>query len=223
MLADYSPRMASLVHVERQALAEPLGLLILHHGRGADERDLLPLADVLDPGRALHVVSVRGPLRLPGWNGYHWYQVPRVGTPDPESFHSSYQALGKLHEELWLRTGLTPQQTVLAGFSMGAVMSYALGLGAGRPALGGVLALSGFVPTVEGWSAELESRQALRAFIAHGRHDGVIDVSFAHRARALLESGGLDVVYQESSVDHQIDRDILPFAIDWLAATLGLG
>jgi phospholipase/carboxylesterase len=215
--------MSSLIHLERPAAAEPVGLLVLHHGRGADERDLLSLANVLDPGRVLHVVSARGPLRLPGWNGYHWYQVPRVGIPDPETFHSSYDALANFHEDLWLRTGLTPAQTVLGGFSMGAVMSYALSLGSGRPVVAGLLAFSGFVPAVEGWNADLESRQATRAFIAHGRQDGVIDVSFAHRARTLLESGGLDVDYHESSVDHQIDRDILPTATDWLARTLGLG
>ncbi len=49
------------------------------------------------------------------------------------------------------RTGLTPAQTILGGFSMGTAMSYALGLGEDRPAPKGILALSGFIPTVEGW------------------------------------------------------------------------
>src|SRR5205807_6292234 len=98
------------------------------HGRGTSEQDLLPLADLLDPGRRLQVVCPRGPLELPGAPGYHWYMVPRVGHPDPHTFHSSYRLLAALHDELWERLGLRPEQTVLGGFSMGTVMSYALGL-----------------------------------------------------------------------------------------------
>ena len=71
----------SLVYRERPAARAPAGLLILHHGRGADEQDLLGLADALDPDGRLHVVTPRAPLRLPGGPGYHWYTVPRVGYP----------------------------------------------------------------------------------------------------------------------------------------------
>jgi phospholipase/carboxylesterase len=211
----------ALTYVERLAVAEPLGLLVLHHGRGADEHDLLPLADALDPGRVLHVVSARGPLQLPGWGGYHWYEVPRVGYPDSKSFDAVYRELADLHEQLWLRTGLSASRTVLGGFSMGAVMSYALGLGPDRPPPAGVLAFSGFVPTVEGWLADLEGRQATRALIAHGTRDPVIDVSFARAAHQLLEGGGLQVGYHESDVGHRIDAAVLPAAIEWLASALG--
>ena len=131
---------------------------MLHHGRGSDERDLLGLADVLDPERRLHVVSPRAPLTLPGWPGNHWYVVPRVGYPDPDTFRASYGELAALHDELWERTGVGPERTVLGGFSMGTVMSYALGLGPDRPAPAGILAFSGFIPTVEGWQPDLASR-----------------------------------------------------------------
>ena len=88
--------MSALVHRERPAAGEPLGLLVLHHGRGADEQDLLGLADVLDPERRLHVVTPRAPLVIPGWPGYHWYVVPRVGFPDPDTFHAAFTALAEL-------------------------------------------------------------------------------------------------------------------------------
>ena len=205
---------------ERPAAGEPDGLLVLHHGRGADEHDLLPLGEALDPARRLHVVTPRAPLSLPGLPGHHWYLVPRVGHPDPTSFLAAYRELAAFHDELWERTGVTPDRTVLGGFSMGSVMSYALGLGADRPVPAGILAFSGFVPTVERWQPELASRTGLRAFIAHGRRDPVIEVSFARRARDLLEAGGLDVAYHESDVAHQIDPAALALALDWLAATL---
>src|SRR5690242_17353558 len=159
-----------LTYVERPARsAEPAGVLILHHGRGSDEQDLIGLAPVLDPEERLLVVAPRAPLRVPGSPGYHWYLVPRVGYPDPESFENAYRELAALHDELWERTGIGPDRTVLGGFSMGTVMSYTLGLGGDRPPVAGILALSGFVPTVEGWQPSLEDRQATRVLIAHGR------------------------------------------------------
>jgi len=212
----------SLVFQERPAAADAAGLLVLHHGRGADEHDLLGLADVLDPERRLHVVTPGGPLTIPGWPGKHWYMVPRVGFPDPDTFFAAHAALAAFHDDLWARTGLTPAQTVFGGFSMGSVMSYALGLDPSRPAPAGILAFSGFVPTVDGWQPDVAGRAAsgLRAFVAHGRQDPVMDVAFARQARELLEAGGVPVEYHESDAAHHIDPQQIPAAVGWLAQTL---
>lgn len=212
--------MAPLVQLERPPAAEPAGLLALHHGRGTDESDLLRLADYLDPEQRLRVVSARAPLQLPGSPGYHWYLVPRVGYPDHDTFHAARAALAELHDGLWEETGVGPERTVLGGFSMGAVMSYAMALSAERPPVAGILAFSGFVPTVEDWQPSLADRTGTRAFIAHGRNDPIMEVGFAERARDLLESGGLEVSYHESEIGHQIDPAHLAEATRWLGETL---
>jgi len=211
--------MSDLVFTERPAAGDPAGLLVLHHGRGTSEQDLIGLADVLDPEQRLHVSAPRAPLQLQGWPGYHWYVVPRVGYPDPDTFRAAYADLAAYHDALWERTGTTPEQTVLGGFSMGSVMSYALGLGADRPAPAGILAFSGFVPTVEGWQPDLAGRPSLRAFIAHGRNDPIMAVDFARQARDLLTSGGLDVEYHESDAAHHIDPAHVAPAVTWLRET----
>jgi phospholipase/carboxylesterase len=213
----------ALLQLERPAAAQAEGLLVLHHGRGTDERDLLGLADMLDPDGRLRVVTPRAPLTVAGSPGYHWYLVPRVGFPDPETFFASRAALAALHDRLWEETGVGPERTVLGGFSMGAVMSYAMALGADRPAVAGILAFSGFVPTVEGWEPSFEDRRGTRAFISHGRNDPVIEVEFARRARETLEAGGLDVLYRESELGHQIEPAHLVEARDWLAETVPSG
>ncbi len=214
--------MSALVYRERPADGEAHGLLILHHGRGADENDLIGLADVLDPEARLHVVTPGGPLVRPGRPGKHWYVVPRVGYPDPETFTAAYTRLSGLHDELWTRTGISPERTVLGGFSMGSVMSYAMGLGGDRPAVAGILAFSGFLPTVEGWEPLLADRRDTRVFVAHGRNDPVISVEFARRASQVLTAAGLDVSYHESDVGHQIDPAHVQAAINWLRGTLRL-
>ena len=210
----------ALDFTERTAAGEAEGVLILHHGRGSDEHDLIGLADVLDPDRRLHVLSPGGPLQLPGWPGRHWYSVPRVGYPDPETFWAARTALAEFHDAAWERTGLSPERTVLGGFSMGTVMSYTLGLSADRPAPAGILAFSGFVPTVEGWEPSLADRTGLRAFISHGRLDPVMDIAFARSARGLLEGGGISVDYHESDAAHHIEPRVLPEAASWVAETL---
>ena len=192
---------------------------MLHHGRGSDENDLLSLADQLDPEHRLHVVTPRAPLELPGWPGFHWYVVPRVGYPDPETFHRAYEELAAFHDELWAGTGVSPSRTVLGGFSMGSVMSYALGLGENRRAPAGILAFSGFVPVVTDWEPALAGRDT-RVFVAHGRADPIMEIGFARRARALLEAGGLEVEYHESDLAHEIDPDHAAAAGEWLATTI---
>ena len=214
---------SALDYRERPAAGTAEGLLVLHHGRGADEHDLLGLADVLDPDRRLHVVTPGGPLQVPGWPGRHWYVVPRVGFPDHDTFHAAYDKLARFHDETWERTGTKPESTVFGGFSMGSVMSYSLGLGADRPTPAGIMAFSGFIPTVDGWRPEVgRAGSRPRVFIAHGRRDPVMDVRFARSARDLLTGAGMDVTYRESDAAYRIDPAHLPAAIDWVKTTLPL-
>jgi phospholipase/carboxylesterase len=209
-----------LTAIERPANGDPDGLLVLHHGRGSDEQDLMALAPVLDPERRLHVVTPRAPLRLPGSPGHHWYLVPRVGYPDPDSFRTAYVELAAFHDLVWEQTGILPARTVLGGFSMGTVMSYALGLGGDRPAPAGILALSGFIPTVDGWQPSVHDRVGTKVLIAHGRRDPVIPVTFAREAHELLQQAGFDVDYRESDAAHNVDPGDVPRAVAWLGAAL---
>jgi phospholipase/carboxylesterase len=202
---------------ERPADGEPAGLLVLHHGRGSDELDMFGLGEALDPQRRLHLLAPRAPLALPGQPGWHWYIVPRVGHPDEDTFNASVEQLGALHDEVWERTGIGPERTVLGGFSQGAVMTYALSLAPARSAPAGLLGFSGFIPTVRGWHADLAGRQDLRAFIAHGRADPVISVDFGRSAAETLRAGGIEVDYRESGGGHEIDRATFEAASAWLA------
>jgi phospholipase/carboxylesterase len=208
---------ASLVHRVRETDGEPQGALILLHGRGADEHDLVGVLDVLDPERRLVGLTPGAPLPGPG-GGRWWYHVPRVGFPDPETFHSTYPRLTGFLDGWLAERGIGWERTVIGGFSMGSVMSYATALGAGRPSPAGILVMSGFIPTVEGWEPELDSRAGLPVFITHGARDPVISVEFARDARARLELAGLDVTYHEHNGGHHIDPDTIPAMKDWMDA-----
>ena len=209
-----------LVHLIREPATEPSGALILNHGRGADEHDLYGLLDALDPERRLLGVTTGAPLTGVPPGGRHWYLVPRVGYPDPGTFAASYAALAEFADRLLADRGIGWERTVLGGFSMGAVMSYAVGLGPERPSPAAILAFSGFIPTVEGWEPDLAERAELPVLIHHGRNDPVISVEFAHRANELLSAAGLDVDYVETDAGHWLPPEIVKRAHDLVASRL---
>ena len=197
----------TLAHLVREPRGEPAGALVLLHGRGADEHDLLPFLDVLDPRHRLLGITLGGPLALPP-GGRHWYIVPRVGHPDPATFAQSYGLLGGWLAGIEQARGIDPGRIVVGGFSQGAVMALSLGLGAGRPTPAGIIAMSGFVPTVEGWAADVD-RPGLPVFVTHGRRDPVIPVAFGRAVRDLLEPSPVELTYVESDAGHYVEPRVL--------------
>jgi phospholipase/carboxylesterase len=203
-------------HRVRPPAGEPEGALVLLHGRGTDESDLFPLLDALDPDRRLVGVTPGAPLFLPP-GGRHWYVVQRVGYPDPVTFEPTRAALAAWLDALPVALGVPWERTVLGGFSQGAVMSYALGLGHGRPAPAGIVALSGFIPRVPGFALDLDGREGYPMAIGHGTYDPVIDIEFGREARRLLEDAGAGVTYRESPMAHTVDPGFLGELVGWVA------
>ena len=209
------------VHLVRDAKGKAGGALILNHGRGSDEHDLVPLLDELDPERRLVGLTTGAPLTGVPPGGRHWYLVPRVGYPDPETFASSYSGLTAFLDGFLEERGLGWERTVIGGFSMGAVMSYAVALGPGRPVPAGLIALSGFVPTVEGWQPELQGRGRLETFIHHGDQDPIISIEFARMARDLLRDGGIEADYLETDAGHWLPAQAVLEAKGLVERTFG--
>lgn len=205
-----------LAHRLRPAGGEPEGALVLMHGRGTSEDDLFGLLDALDPPRRLVGACPRGPLQLPP-GGFHWYVVPRVGLPDPGTFHDSFARLDAWLGALAESTGVPPERTVLGGFSQGAVMAWALGAGRGRPRPAGILAMSGFIPTLDGFDVDPGTLDGLPVAISHGSWDPIIAAAFGRDARDRAEAAGAEVTYLETEAPHTVDPRILGDLVDWLA------
>jgi phospholipase/carboxylesterase len=204
----------------REPAGEPEGVLVLFHGRGADEHDLFPLLGVLDPDRRLLGLTPRGPLALPP-GGAHWYELYRVGHPDPPTFRLIYARAAQWLQAIAAETEIPPERIVLGGFSQGAVMAYALAFGPGRPRPAAVIALSGFIPIVPGFELDLDPPLPPVA-IGHGTYDDVIPVEWGRRARALLEHHGAEVLYTESRMPHTIDPRFAVRLQSWLADVLAV-
>ena len=192
----------SLIHRTQQARsgeAPHPGLLLLH-GRGTDESDLLPLASELD-GR-LFTVSARAPFRFPG-GGYMWYNLDQqgVGFPDPGDLTRSLDLLRLFLSEIVEAYPIDPERLYVAGFSMGAAMSASLAL-TEPDRVAGAMVLSGYLPLHAGLAFRPQDAANHPVFVAHGTQDQVIPVSFGRQTR----------------YDHDVLRHELPER--WLASGL---
>jgi phospholipase/carboxylesterase len=184
----------------RDAAGDPAGALVLLHGRGADENDLHPLLDLLDPERRLLGVTPGGPLHLPP-GGRHWYALGGIPTPDPETFLATAPRLASFLDAL----PVPPGRILLGGFSQGTVMSWAMALGPDRPRPAAVLALSGFLPRVPGYPLDPARLAGAPVAVAHGTLDPVIPSRFGAEAAETLAAAGADVLRLESDVPHMVD------------------
>jgi len=196
-------------------------LLVLLHGIGADENDLLPIADTLDP--RFTVVSLRAPHDYAV--GYAWFQLDfrRDGTvvPHVDEARATLADLVRWLEVAPERHGTDPSRSFLLGFSQGAMMS--LGVLYRAPALlAGVVALSGRSPdNLFEAPAAPEAVARVPLLVAHGAHDDVLPIEHGRRARDAFASRARDFTYREFPIGHGISPDELALVGEWLTARLG--
>ncbi|HEY0069617.1 MAG TPA: alpha/beta hydrolase [Chloroflexia bacterium] len=190
------------------------GLLLLH-GRGADEADLMGLEAALDP--RLTVISPRAPFKL-GY-GFAWYGMGQVGSPEDETLHASLEELREFVEGVIPAYKLDPARLFVMGFSQGAVMSSALALTEPEK-VRGVIMHSGYVPVESGLDFKPDDARGKPFFIAHGMYDEVIPVRFGRHARDYLTGIGAAVTYQEYPIGHSISEESLDDLSEWLTKTM---
>ena len=199
----------------------PERLLLLIHGKGADERDLEPLVPHLDRAGRFVTVMPRAPLPMPP--GYQWYETAGLPGGGPQ-FVASVDALDDLLDEACAEYGLDRAASIVAGFSQGAALTLALGLRrasgerSGRPRPAGLLAMSGFLSTAEGLDYDFGA--APPVLLQHGTHDPLIAVELAHTAARTLSESGVPVLYREYPMQHQVAWESIQDAATWLEAVL---
>jgi len=197
-------------------------LLVLLHGVGADERDLLPLAEAFDP-RFL-CASVRGPYEAPPM-GHAWYSIDwRTSPPahDLAEAEESRKALCALLPEVVAHHGTDPARTFLLGFSQGAALALEVALT--RPDLvrGAVVHSGGALPGLEARMAPPEALAPLELLVLHGIDDEVVPVERGRKVRDLLAPRlGERLTYREHDAGHFVTQATLDDAAAWLAARAG--
>jgi len=191
--------------------------LILLHGYGADERDLLPIAHALDP--RLRAVSLQGPIALGGpmraWFNLGQDARGRISF-DPEAARAAVRSATAAVEEI---AGASPRPLLL-GFSQGA--GIALGVALLKPDLvAGVLSLSGVARALEERDhAPAEKLRGFPVFAAHGLRDPLLPIELGRDLRRALEALGVDVEWHEYPMEHMVVPEEIEDAQAWLKARL---
>jgi phospholipase/carboxylesterase len=190
--------------------------IVLLHGRGSDEHDLMGLQPGL-PQDAI-VVTPRAPFPGAPWgygDGWAWYRYLGGTTPDPAPFERSMVEIDQLLQALRSDLPVRPGPVILGGFSQGGTTAFGYALS--HPgAVNGVLLFSGFLPTHPSVAATPETVAALRIFWGHGTLDDMIPFDFAVEGRAALGQAGADLTAREYPIGHGIVPSELADANRWL-------
>ena len=210
------PALEDLAHALRRPPGEPAGALILLHGPGATEQDPIGLLELLDADRRLVCACPRGTVQLPQGIGYRWFVDREPGYPQRDTFEGSLILLGGWLEALWKVSGIAPERTVVGGFGQGAVMAWALAFAAGRPRLGGLLAVGGYIPRVSDLEYDESLLAGLPVAICHGTKDPTVPVSLAESARDRAAAAGADVLYRATDVPNILDPRVVPDVMAWV-------
>lgn len=188
----------------------PAAGVVIIHGLGADEYDLLPVVEAL-PGRAQYV-TVRGPLAHP-MGGAAWYEFDERYRPEPTSFVACFDQLRRFIAEA--REAYSMDPVYLLGFSMGSAMALATFLH--TPAdFAGVVGLSGYL--VEGCGVEFDWQAARggQVFVGHGTQDEVVPVQLGRDAQRRLLQAEACLTYREYPMGHQISDATAQDVCRWL-------
>ncbi len=205
-----------------QGAADGAPVLVLLHGRGADEGDLPGLGAELLPGAV--VVSPRAPFPGAPWGygpGWAWYRYLGRNRPEPESFERSIASLDELIGALPSLLSVRPGPVLVGGFSQGGTVSVAYALQhAGRVA--GAINFSGFLadhPSVEG---ALAAGAEARVFWGHGTGDPNIPFFLAIEGRERLQDAGAKVEARDYEIGHWIAPEEVEDAGRWAEQVLAV-
>jgi phospholipase/carboxylesterase len=203
--------------VRQSAPAQPGRCLVLLHGVGGNETNLLSLADGV--AQDTLVVFVQGPLAL-GPGQFAWFRVafteqgPRIV---PEEAESSRKALIQFLAQQQHKHGIEPGHTVIAGFSQGGIMSAGVALSAPQSVAGFGLLSGRILPELQPHIASRDALAGLSAFVGHGEYDSKLPVDWAHKSDALLRELGVAHTLQLYPIDHGISPDMQNDFLEWLA------
>jgi thioredoxin 1 len=191
-------------------------LLLLVHGFGADEQDLGGLLPYLDPDGTFATVLPRGPLSVPGSAGYGWYDF---GGDIEAGEQAAVAELDALIDEQCAALGFARSDAIFAGFSQGAGLVLALGLGllgpadATRPA--GIIVMSPALSAALAFEVD-DAARAIPVLVQHGTRDPLVPVQRSRDLAQRLQELGVPTVYREYPMEHQVAMESLQDARAWL-------
>lgn len=194
-------------------------LMVLLHGYGSDGSDLIALGQYWSPLLPDTLfVSPNAPVACAiNPAGYEWFPLQTDRTISRvEGAPAAREVIVNFLIDLWGQTGLKPKDTILVGFSQGAMMALYAGLSLDEP-IAGIVAFSGALIPSPGVAEDRAPRMPIA--ILHGDLDDVVDPDLSREAVETLTGLGYEVSYHRSlTARHGISQDMLDFATSFILA-----
>lgn len=192
-------------------------MLILLHGLGSNEQDLFSFAPLLDPKYL--ILSVQAPIAY-GFGGYAWFNIDLTsGIPSAniqQVIHARRLLSNFIHEAIE-EYNPDMDHIYLAGFSQGAIMSYALAFSEASP-IKGVVAMSGYILKEITPQISFKPRlRKLKVFATHGTRDQVLPIFLGRATNDYLRTLHFDYTYKEYDMAHEVNADCLNDVRKWLS------
>ncbi len=212
---------AEVVEIETGS-GEIHGSVIWLHGLGADGHDFEPIVPELHlpDGLGLRFVFPHAPVQPVTLNGgmamRAWFDIltlDRGGPQDEAGIRSSATTLEQLVANEQER-GVTADKIVVAGFSQGGAIALHAGLRS-KQALGGVLALSTYLPLTHAFAAEVTPSD-LPIFMAHGSLDPILPMALGRESADLLIKNGFNVEWHDYQMAHSVCAEEIADIRAWL-------
>jgi phospholipase/carboxylesterase len=193
---------------------EPMPLVVVMHGRGADATDLSGIAGEIDGKDGYRFVFPNAPGRFEPYPGMHsgfsWFDG---WPPDPASIRRSRTLLLEFIAALVERYHVPAGRMVLAGFSQGGMMALDAGFRLPQPPAA-IVVMSGALYETE--APSFERQPASGVLIIHGTGDDMIPVLAARRTRRVLEDARVRLEYHEFPMGHQISQESIVVVREFL-------
>ncbi|AIQ15004.1 alpha/beta hydrolase [Paenibacillus durus] len=197
-----------MIHIFRQGSDSSKPTLVLFHGTGGNEHDMLPLAEMLSPGSSL--LGIRGNVLENG--------MPRFFRRLSEGVFDEADLVARTHElkafldEAAAKYGFDPARLTAVGYSNGANIAGSLLMHYGNLFSSAVLLhpmvpLRGLTPQPLG---------GVSVFIGAGVNDPLVSVAETKELHEMLASAGADVTLHWSSQGHRLSAAEAEAAKDWL-------
>ncbi len=211
-----------LPHITLQSGGDPKYCIIWLHGLGANGEDFVPMVEEIELPHAVRYLFPHAPKRAVTINGGYvmpaWYDIRSndIGAePDAEGIHASQLEIEKLIVQE-VRRGIAPSHIFLAGFSQGGAVVLHTGLHV-RERLGGILALSTYLPLSASWEKEATlGTTSTPVFMAHGLDDPVVPYELGRRSAALLSQHGVHLEWHEYAMPHTVCMQEIRDIEQWL-------
>ena len=218
--------MAQLDFIQHDLSETVDACVIWLHGLGADGSDFVPIVEQLQlpaglrlrfifPHAPIRPITINQGYRMPGW--YDIASPDIVAQEDVAGIEASSAAIDVLIEQQ-IQAGIAPERIVLAGFSQGGVIALHCGLKQSEPQLGGIMALSCYLPGC----AQLLAGHELALFLAHGRRDPVVAIDRGREGAKSLERAGYNPEWHEYDMEHSVCASEISDIRHWLLGCLGV-